>query len=138
AEAYYPLTLKPGVELPTPTRRGYVFKGWYDNAAFTGNPITTVTEDTGSDKIYAKWEAAETFEVSFDTLVEDETVVAYPVYRFAGDKLRYLPTPVREGYTFEGWYTDEALTEEFVAGTEITEDITLYAKWEEIYVPKAE
>ena len=41
-----------------------------------------------------------------------------------------LPTPSAvEGYTFGGWYTDEALTQEATAGATISDDITLYAKW---------
>jgi uncharacterized repeat protein (TIGR02543 family) len=39
--------------------------------------------------------------------------------------------PTRDGYTFTGWYTDEACTEEFDFNTKITGDLTLYAGWEE-------
>lgn len=39
--------------------------------------------------------------------------------------------PVREGYTFAGWYIDEALTIAFIApNTMPSNDITLYPKWE--------
>ena len=34
-------------------------------------------------------------------------------------------------YTFAGWYTDSDLTASFTFDTAITEDITLYAKWNE-------
>lgn len=37
--------------------------------------------------------------------------------------------PVREGYTFDGWYADKELTEEYDFGSAVTENITLYAKW---------
>ena len=37
--------------------------------------------------------------------------------------------PTREGYTFAGWYTDEACTEEYKFDTAVTGDMTLYAKW---------
>ena len=37
--------------------------------------------------------------------------------------------PTREGYTFAGWYTDEACTEEYDFSTAVTADVTLYAKW---------
>ena len=47
------------------------------------------------------------------------------------DSLENLPeAPAKEGYHFVGWYLDEALTEPFVSGMIITEDITLYAKYE--------
>ena len=39
-------------------------------------------------------------------------------------------TPTREGYTFEGWYTDRQFTNKYDFATLVTEDITLYAKWE--------
>ena len=37
--------------------------------------------------------------------------------------------PMRERYNFAGWYIDEELTKPFSFSTEITADITLYAKW---------
>ena len=40
-----------------------------------------------------------------------------------------LPTPVREGYRFDGWFTDSALTEPFTARVMPDRDTTLYAKW---------
>ena len=44
-----------------------------------------------------------------------------------------LPTPVREGYTFTGWFLSEALTEAFIISVlQDQEEVTLYAGWEEI------
>ena len=37
--------------------------------------------------------------------------------------------PTREGYTFAGWYTDEACTKAYDFGAAVTADMTLYAKW---------
>ena len=45
-----------------------------------------------------------------------------------GDKIS-LPVPVRDGYTFEGWYLDKA-HEQLFGGTMPREDCTVYAKWE--------
>lgn len=42
-----------------------------------------------------------------------------------------LPTLEEEGWIFQGWYTDQALTQAAVAGATLTADITLYAKWTE-------
>lgn len=42
-----------------------------------------------------------------------------------------LPTPVKSGYKFEGWYSDEALTVPFTTETKVTSDLKLYAKWTE-------
>ena len=41
-----------------------------------------------------------------------------------------VPNPTRAGYTFAGWFTEEACTHAFDFATEITADITLYAKWD--------
>ncbi len=39
-------------------------------------------------------------------------------------------TPVRDGYAFEGWYTDADLTEKYDFSATVTKSFTLYAKWE--------
>ena len=41
-----------------------------------------------------------------------------------------LPTTTREHYTFVGWYTDSECTQAATAGAKITQNTTLYAKWE--------
>ena len=48
---------------------------------------------------------------------------------FKGNKLVKPADPTREGYTFAGWYTDEACTEAYDFDAAVTADITLYAKW---------
>ena len=37
--------------------------------------------------------------------------------------------PQLKGYTFGGWYTDEACTQAYDFSTPVTSDMTLYAKW---------
>ena len=37
--------------------------------------------------------------------------------------------PVREGYTFTGWYSSPDLSREWINGTTVDEDMTLYASW---------
>lgn len=41
----------------------------------------------------------------------------------------YLPTSVRSGYTFGGWYRDIELSDEIQSTDIATRNITLYAKW---------
>ncbi|HJK35561.1 MAG TPA: InlB B-repeat-containing protein, partial [Methanocorpusculum sp.] len=47
----------------------------------------------------------------------------------SGDKLTKPETPVKDGYTFAGWYKDEACTQAWDFETGIPGDMTLYAKW---------
>lgn len=37
--------------------------------------------------------------------------------------------PFRSGYTFGGWYTDEACTQAFDVNQSLSESVTVYAKW---------
>ena len=37
--------------------------------------------------------------------------------------------PIRKKYRFDGWYKDSAYTDEYDFALEVTENITLYAKW---------
>lgn len=40
-----------------------------------------------------------------------------------------LPGAQRVGFFFEGWYSDDTLTQPFTSSTPIYDDLTLYAKW---------
>lgn len=42
------------------------------------------------------------------------------------------PTTTKDGYTFGGWYVDRDLTQKFDFSKPITEDMTLYAKWNKV------
>lgn len=48
----------------------------------------------------------------------------------SGTTVQLTKVPVKEGYIFEGWYLDEALTEE-VTELKMTKNIVLYAAWVE-------
>ncbi|MBP5582358.1 MAG: ribosomal protein L7/L12, partial [Bacteroidales bacterium] len=92
------------VNLPTPTRQGYSFNGWYNNSNLTGNEVTAITStDFGDKAFYAKWTANE-YTVSLNPdggkiNVGDVTNYTYGTYTM-------LPNNVtRTGYTFQGWFT---------------------------------
>ena len=93
-----------GAKLPTATditREGYLFKGWYEDANFSGSPVTAITAtDTGDKIFYAKWALA-------------HTVTAYGLYgvvmgitpgetftaKYAAGDTVGLQIGKREGYT---------------------------------------
>ena len=56
------------------------------------------------------------------------SVVANQTVR-EGEKAVEPTAPTKDGYTFGGWYTGSTLTKRFSFNTVITENITLYAKW---------
>ena len=67
--------------------------------------------------------------VTFDDMVDGTANKEVKVLK--GSKVAKPEDPVREGYTFAGWYADEALTEAYDFGSPVNEDTTLYAKWTE-------
>ena len=49
-----------------------------------------------------------------------------------GEQVEIPDDPTREGYTFDGWYTDENWADVYdFAGSTVTDDLTLYARWAE-------
>lgn len=115
------------VQLPTPEKDGFVFAGWYDNADFSGKAYQGEFLPEGAVTLYARWAT----HFVLITLEENGGLTLEDIRLFDNDNLS-LPTPERWGYTFEGWYDNEALTGEPISDYFYypTEDITLYAKWE--------
>lgn len=116
--------------LPTPTRTGYTFAGWW-TAASGGTQVTdsTVVTATADHTLYAHWTAnAVTTTLTFDAA--GGTVSPSSKQVTSGTAYGALPTPTRSGYTFAGWYTratgGDAVTAATVAGDE---DATIYAHW---------
>ena len=51
-------------ELPTPTKEGHIFGGWFDNAELSGDMILTPYYDAEKTTLYAKWIDISTIEQS--------------------------------------------------------------------------
>lgn len=115
--------------LPTPTRTGYNFTGWY-TALSGGTEVTPETVFSGSEDVvlYARWSLIY-YTVHFNA--NGGTVSKTYKIAYYGKPIETLPTPTRAYYTFDGWYTEAS------GGTLVTsdtffnrvEDITLYAHW---------
>ena len=94
--------------LPTPTRRGYTFGGWYTTKALT-TPVkssTTVTT-TRDHTLYAKW-TANTYTVTLDAnggTVTPATLSVVYDGKYGDGYNDSLPSAKRDGCTFTGWYT---------------------------------
>lgn len=112
-------------KLTIPTVEGFTFDGWYADAAHT-TEFNFSTPITGDTTIYAKW-TAKNYEVSFITEHgKTPTSQNVPYNETADDP----GTLTEEGYTFIGWYADEAHKTKFDFTKPITGDTKVYAKWE--------
>lgn len=92
------------VTLPTPTKTGHNFMGWFISAAFDGEPVTEISAgDYGNKTFYAKWEII-TYQVKF--LNADGSVLQSSEAGY-GTVPEYAGTPTiasnRYVYTFNGW-----------------------------------
>jgi uncharacterized repeat protein (TIGR02543 family) len=114
----------PPTKPADPTRAGYVFTGWYSDAA-----LTTLADFsaplTASTTFYASWAAVPTVTLSFRG--EGSAVVAQTVP--AGTVPAKPADPTRAGYVFTGWYSDEALTTLADFSAPLTAATTFYASW---------
>ncbi|WP_165061636.1 InlB B-repeat-containing protein [Adlercreutzia sp. ZJ154] len=128
----------------------YEFAGWYksldDSGKGVGSAVTSVTAESGITNLHAAWNEI--------TISPDDppTSGEYAMIKFVisggpagapsappdmyvkyGNKLAVssLPQPASvEGYTFKGWYTNEACTADAVDIDSVTENITFYGRWQ--------
>lgn len=117
------------VKPANPTKEKEYFVDWYKEAECTN--VWDFENETVSQDItlYAKWTSIAytvTFETNGGSAIEAQLV---PEGTFA---TKPVPAPTKEGYLFEGWYTEQTMTNFFDFYTPITKDITLYAKWMDI------
>ena len=122
------------ITLPdAPKKESYEFVGWFFDKDTFNNQLK---EDTYLNKsldqninVYANYlfkeEPVKEFTVTFDTC--------------GGDKMDSIttsiissePIPTRDGYTFLGWYLENTYISKVTFPYEVTQNITLYAKWGE-------
>ncbi len=121
--------------LPTPTREGYTFEGWYlSKTEFTdANKVeaTTIVKTPGDHMLYANW-TANTYTVTFNPNADDATVA--PTSKLVTFDAAYgeLPTPTRENYRFVGWYLNGVrVTKDTIVKTAANH--TLLAGWSRSY-----
>jgi uncharacterized repeat protein (TIGR02543 family) len=120
-------------ELAEPARDGgYTFSGWYTTAE--GNTAYDFSQVVGRDiTIYARWNWS--FTVTFDAnggkmngADTRQVTVASPNKTVTA--ARFPPEPSKANDVFMGWYADRDLWEaSFTSETEVTGDVTVYARW---------
>ena len=112
----------------SPDREGYVFEGWFTDPEY-GSQYDFATPVTGDMTLYAKW-SVKTYNVLFDSNGGSD-VTGQTVEH--GDKAaRPYPSPQKEGYFFEQWYSDKELNTIYDFRTPVKSDLVLYAKWNRI------
>jgi uncharacterized repeat protein (TIGR02543 family) len=110
-----------------PVKDGFVFSGWFKDAQLKENYIFT-TMPAGGITLYAKW-LPKTYTITFDV---DGGSPVDPITATYGTLVDAPADPVKDGFTFDGWFADEALTIRYEFDFMPKEDITVYASWIDI------
>ena len=122
----------------TPSKDGYVFIGWYADAACkTAYEFTKAI--TGDTTVYAGWVKKEAgfveFTANFD--LGYEGAAAMEALTTINGKLYGVETPERSGYTFGGWFISmyedgQKLTVAYNEDIVLKANTTLFAVWHEV------
>lgn len=107
-----------------PVRPTESITGWYtDKDCTPANKVESVTLGDANVTLYAKVE--EGYWITYDS--EGGSYIQ-PAFYTRGATAEAPKAPTRPGYTFDGWFTDAALTAPADFGS-IKENTTVHAKW---------
>ncbi|MCL1885590.1 MAG: InlB B-repeat-containing protein, partial [Dehalococcoidia bacterium] len=117
--------------LATVARYGYTFDGWYtDQVGGTLIGSTSIVSISSSHTLFAHWSAKNNIVVSFNS---NGGSIPSPASKTVTFDRPYdtLPTVLRAGYTFMGWFTDQTGGALVTAATIVSnaDNHTLYAHW---------
>lgn len=125
--------------LPTVSRTGYTFVGWFDvSAASGGTQATTTTKVTGTKTWYARW-SINSYTFTFDKNGGNTPSVT-TITKEYNTAVGTLPTCTRNAdntytYAFAGWFDTSASSggTQLTTATKVTSNKTWYARWTPTY-----
>ena len=110
-----------------PSKTGFTFAGWFTDKDGK-NAYDFSSKVTGDITLYAKWNI-NSYTVSFDSNGGSSVAAQSVNYNTTASK---PADPSRKGYTFAGWFTGKDCKTAYDFNSNVTGDITLYAKWNKI------
>ena len=124
-ESQYVIEGNKVTEPTPPTRKNFKFLGWFDGDVIWNFNANTINSNK---MLTAKWEEMPTLTVVFDS---NGGSAVEPQYVVEGGKATKPMTPEKEQRSnFIGWYLGDT---EWNFDTVVTENITLVAKWQNVY-----
>ena len=118
--------------LPTCSRTGYTFLGWY-TASSGGTKISSTTKITGTITYYAQW-SINSYTLTYNVNGGNAVSPASKSVQY-GSAYGTLPTPTKSSdaeytYAFAGWYTAASGGTQVTANTTMgAGNTTIYAHW---------
>ena len=129
-EVTLPTKITSTYTIPTPEKEGNTFVGWYNNNEGTGTALKTLPAYYDGT-VYAIWKTNEPTDVTW--VLNGGTVSATLPTKIEGSAYT-LPTPVKEGYVFLGWYDNAEGTGTALTSLPVGYKGTVYALWREAKV----
>ena len=125
-------SIETNVDLLAPTViEGYEFIGWFIEG--TANQVTAIVpgENSGDLVLEGKFQL-ETYDIDYHTnggTLPENASYTFTIENIDSNKIA-LPVLVRDGYTFNGWYTEDSFVNKIteIDGA-IKRDISVYASW---------
>ena len=108
-------------------KEDYTWCGWKKDSKLTADYMFGVMPSNDL-ALYACWQAPQytvTFNYNYEGASEPFNAQTVDKYMAAEDP----GVPSRAHYEFDGWYTESTGGDRYVVGSQVTEDISLYAHW---------
>lgn len=123
----------PEIVFQAPTKQGAIFENWYNNAAFSGSPITALPAGSSGDRIYyAKWTFIP-YHIVYHLDAGTQNHPANP-NTYTVEEIVTLGAPIKGYHTFLGWYRNPAFTGDVIETTQgLIGNIDLYARFAPTY-----
>lgn len=122
-------SVKYGANIPAPeiSREGYKLEGWYRDIDNKVKFDFDVDHVIANITLYAKWTPI-FYNVSF--IIQEGTESIQIKVRY-GEKIdiKSIDNPTRDGYIFDGWFTEPECYDEFDFTKTISSNTKIYAKW---------
>ena len=106
-----------------PSRPGYAFGGWFTSAS-GGTAVTFPYTVTGDATLYAQW-----ISTSVTLTIDDQDGTSPDVITQPAAFAIWLGTPIREGYTFAGYWSAPTGGTSIPVPFGVYSDTTVYAHW---------
>ena len=119
------------IKLKAPTKKGYIFEGWYYDKKFSKSATRVIRGSSGDKKFYAKWKIR-TYTIIYMAGAFGREVVAADEKKFDEPLKLKGASYTREGYVQKGWSTEDGGPKKYDLGANysVNAGLILYPYWE--------
>lgn len=120
-----PTVFYSDLRLPVPVKDGATFQGWFADRTYSGTRYSTLSPNCGIDTLFALWSDMPLVRYYLNGGAMPEGVVLPAVI----EETYTLPSPIRNGFTFAGWFWLNHMLGDPVTELNPGDAGQLYATW---------